>query len=234
MRSRLRWGLALAGLAVLVVTGSVMLWPRPDPNAAVEAHYDGKPTSWWAARCQDGKLDEQMFPGKYDFYGVWQYLPTGKMNEQTRDERYLQCKHLLRGEAEAVPVLLELLQDRNWHVRQAAIYGLCAAYQRDKSPEAHAALTAALRDYDLDVRTLAATVLRESDPEGAAKAGIPANDEAVSREYHAEFLARLERDRPKMQREVLKLKIVLATVVAFLVLLVWWIKRRRHRWFPGK
>jgi hypothetical protein len=232
MRSRLRWALVAVGLAVVVAVGGVVFWPRPKPMAAPEAVYEGNPTSWWASHCQTGRLDEQSFGGPS---GVFMYQPAGRYLNQgeSGDEHYVKCLHLLEGQPEAVPVLLELLNDLQTSVHEAAAYGLARAYVNCDSPEAHAALMAALHDNDLTVRMLAAGVLHQQDPTGAAKAGVPDSDVAVLDVCQFEARDRKLKDLQNRQRLPFGfMTSTIAVLVGVPAFVVWWYRRKRQRWFP--
>ncbi len=83
---------------------------------------------------------------------------------------------LLRGDADAVPVLRELLHHPSPNVRLVAVYGLRCVWI--KSPEAAAALASAASDGDVTVRVAARVALRAIDPDAAARAGFPVSDPA--------------------------------------------------------
>ncbi len=167
-------------------------WYRPG-----EAHYLGRPTSWWATHCQTGTLDVQSFqasPTGWVSYWNYQPVPAGQLYEQTggsypaepfwhewvavlgiRLDRYdRESLWLMRGDPAAVPVLLELLGDPKRSVRHAAIYGL--AVVGNKSPDAVTAVESCVNDKDEFVQEFARYSLRRIDPKAAKRARVP--DEA--------------------------------------------------------
>src|SRR5262249_21345135 len=146
-RSR-RGRLALAGgLAVVVLALARCYEYRP-----WEAHYQGRPTSWWARDVPRWVDTSDYFSARLPDscapplpWEKWQ-LRLGLL----RREQYHEKFQLLRGDPAAVPVLVELLRWPDLVVRERAAVGLgdAGAGARPAVP----ALLAALGDQDVSVR----------------------------------------------------------------------------------
>jgi HEAT repeats len=229
MRGRLRWALALAGLAAAAAVGVVVLSPRERRDAVPKAYDGGEPASWWATRCQIGRLDEQSLPGRDDWWNWWTYRPAGRILDEHEipDENYAECTRLIQGDPQAVPVLLELLRHSNSSVRQAAIYGLAQA-ARHNCPEALAAVEAALwDDRDPTIICFAAWALRTWFPDRAAALGVPKDDLTLMNERLAWLNA--QKAESAARRQNLPLTVVMGLgVLAVATTVVWRLKLHRR------
>jgi HEAT repeat protein len=154
--------LVVAGLGLLIL-GVAAFWPFAGFNAGSEPTFDGKPSSRWRADLRA---------------------------ELTNQNKLAQpVSHALQqGNAdEAVPVLIDLLDDDDVRVRRAATFLLRGHFTRTPGPEAGPAidpLTARLRDDDPTVRRWAVGALGYLGPRACAAApGIARllkdSDEAV-------------------------------------------------------
>jgi hypothetical protein len=209
------------------------------PGESAEAHYLGRPTSWWATHCQEGELYQQDpgFGGS-GWGGTFFYSPN--LAEEFRDksqqsEHYLECNRLTRGGPPAVPVFLELFRYEKVSVRQAAIYGLAQVALTDHSPVAISALNSAMHDDDYTICEFACAALWQIDPDGSLKAGVPINSWAASNYWWANMQSRYghlaARNRTPMRAMVLLEVVVLVGVAGYLL---WRGKSRLRRQSPSK
>jgi hypothetical protein len=175
---RRRTRVALAVTVTALVAGATWgNWYRP-----WEAHYEGRPASWWARQYPSWKLTSQsfVFSGKPVYFWLPDPGPPPKpfwfdwvtaigIKADLTDPTRLT---LLRGDPDAVPVLRALLYNPLASVRQVAVYGLKMVGRR--SPDAVDALVAvvAASDQGKDEFWLARSALLEIGPDAAARAGI--------------------------------------------------------------
>jgi hypothetical protein len=153
-------------LTLTAVAAGAALWSycyRPG-----EARYQGLPTSWWAAavrRCEPrigGRLDCTPFVHWGEPPRAWEAW-LSRLGLRCPFETPRLRSTLLRGDPEAVPVLLELLRRPEPDARLAAVDGLghltdkhpTAGHAVDKHPAARPALEAATTDTDERVRLMA-------------------------------------------------------------------------------
>lgn len=141
-----------------------------------EAFYKGMPTSYWHDRCpeyfvhynwengivirEDFSIGPSWLEQVLDFCGIYEDEPV----------------NLFSGEADAIPVLIQLLRTGDRQAQLVAGYGLLmingnSLYEPDKEAtqaalrEAIPALQDAARSNDRDVRANALWTLRQIDPE---------------------------------------------------------------------
>jgi hypothetical protein len=90
-----------------------------------ESVYQGRPTSYWAAETRRWQLT--LFSDKYPM-PFWDRPLTGWENwlERAGLVTGLKIHPLIAGDAAAAPVLLELLQEEDEHVRLLSLHGLFA------------------------------------------------------------------------------------------------------------
>ncbi|HJT78156.1 MAG TPA: HEAT repeat domain-containing protein [Gemmataceae bacterium] len=153
-------GLLLAGLAIalLVPQGRYAIWGwlRGDH------YYRGKPTCYWssAVRSYEEACSSPPRPLSPLLVRLLGIRPNYGRPDQPA---------VLGGGRESIPVLIQLLRDRDKNVRRAAARALgdLGAFCGDGVP----ALAAALKDSDPEVRWMAADALYRIDP--AAAGAIP-------------------------------------------------------------
>jgi hypothetical protein len=140
-------GLQMKTLVLMVVAivagliASSMTFRLMD-NTRKESLYRNQPTSYWSQKLQEPIQRKEVWQG---------HLKMMKDIDPAADLR--------RGDPEAVPVLIELLQDQNSIVRQEAI--LILARVGGPARSAVPALQQALNDPDEQVRARATTALKQ-------------------------------------------------------------------------
>jgi hypothetical protein len=176
-RTRLTLAAALTVLVVAVAAAWVA-WYRP-----WQAHYLGRPTSWWADRL--AVLSFDLFGPRPPRTLPEEWLNRALSSLGVRVDESLSGREVAFGEPEAIPVLLELLRDPRPHVRRWAALSLEGMEPPPR--EAIPALLGAWQRYRDDYRgprgvgfTSPRDAVREIrdalwriDPDAAGRAGVP-------------------------------------------------------------
>jgi hypothetical protein len=163
-----RWRIWLGLVLLLLLLGTAFLvpavrWPVIGWLKR-EAFYDGMPTSYWRSQIRDYR--ECVIPmGSMIAVQPPQTLLNRLRESVGLQPTYLDQPAIMVAGDDAVPVLVELLEDDEETMRAEAIDLLSAAVVFAHSHAAHTALRQALKSPHRDVRWRAADCLLRRDPD---------------------------------------------------------------------
>jgi hypothetical protein len=167
-----RWRLWLIPALLLIVGGSLVHpavhW-RLIGWAKGEAFYQGRPTSYWRWECEQWEAGELVYGWDYTSFSWhripsrWDKLVQGVVGKPSSAGRI----PLQWGEAESVPVLIELVESSGGQSRLIAIEGL--GYVGPPAMDAVPVLRRVMWESDF-ADFCAWYALRKIDPEAAAQA----------------------------------------------------------------